>query len=214
MQPYARPPIDAPVFRDAAGQVIAYGHRWGGNSPPDDSYSVTSNLERFRPLHAVAGALIEFLRSTYDVAVSEGHEGDILHTRSDIVRATRITPRDPAAAPLTFVFTSFPSVIVHAGVLTDFLYPFCGCDACDESWEGAAEEMEWQALAVAAGNFSESHWSGRRFSRSIESLGGGAKSSGEMPVDHLPIAKVEAAASVLDALPNGWVNWPLAERAG
>lgn len=211
MPPYARPPIDAPVFRDAAGRVIDYGRRWRGGAPPDDSYSVTSNLERFRPLQVVADALVEFLASTYEVAVSEGHGDDILHTRDDIVRATRITPRDPAAAPLTFVFTSFPSVIVHAGVLTDFLYPFCGCDACDESWEDAAEELEWQALAVAAGNFSESHWSGRWFSRSIESVGGGAKSAGEMPVDHLPIAKVEAAASALDALPNGWVAWSLRE---
>jgi hypothetical protein len=156
MSPYARPPIAAPVFRDAAGRLIEYGARWRGQSLPDDAYSVDTNLERFRPLHAVAEALIEFLAVTYDVTVSEGHGDDILHARDDIVRATRITPCDPTAAPLTFVFTSYPSVIVHAGLLTDFLYPVCGCDACDSSWSDEADEMEWHVLAVAAGKFTES----------------------------------------------------------
>ncbi|WP_424980865.1 DUF6226 family protein [Microbacterium sp. S308A+] len=35
---------------------MSYGSRWGG-SPPEDSYSVETNLERFAPLHTVADAL-------------------------------------------------------------------------------------------------------------------------------------------------------------
>jgi hypothetical protein len=208
MHPYARPPIDAPVFRDGTGQVIEYGNRWCSGSPPDDSYSVDTNLERFRPLHIVAEALIDHLVSTYDVTVSEGHDDDILHARTDIVRATRIIPRDPTAAPLTFMFTSYPSVIVHPGVLSDFLYPVCGCDACDSSWEYEAEEMEWHVLAVAAGKFTESMrrgWVGD----AIEAVDGMKTSSTNGRSNNLPRARLRAAASALDALPNGWVAWPL-----
>lgn len=206
--PYTRPVIDASVFRDASGQVIEYGNRWGGGSPPDDTYSVESDLERFRPLHTVAAALIDFLVATYDVTVSQDHGDDILHTRDGIVRATRITPRDPAAAPLTFVFTSYPSVIIHAGVLTDFLHPVCGCDACDSSWGHETDEMERLVLAVTAGKFSESlrmGWHGHE----IESVDGTAGSSGGSQSNGVPRARLRAAASALRALPHGWAAWPL-----
>lgn len=116
-------------------------------------------------------------------------------------------PRDPNAAPLTFVFTSYPSVIVHVGTLIDFLHPVCGCDACDSSWEHEADEMEWHVLAIAAGKFSENRrmeWIGYE----IESVGGDAKSGGDSRAFDVPNERLEAAASALDALPNGWVAWP------
>ena len=70
----------------------------------------------------------------YDVEESDdlANAGDIMHTRDDIVRVVRVvrlSPGDLVAAPRTFVSTSFPSVIVHAGALADFDFPFCGCDA-------------------------------------------------------------------------------------
>ena len=46
---------------------------------------------------------------------------------------TRVTPADPAGAPLTFDYTPYPGLILHAGLLHDFAYPIRGCDACDES---------------------------------------------------------------------------------
>lgn len=109
MNPYVRPPIDAPIFRDASGAIIDYGRRWEG-SPPEDSYSVETHLERFAPLHEVADALIEHLRQTYDVEVDEGVEvaSDLLHSKPDIVRAVRIRPGDPSCATLTLVFTATP----------------------------------------------------------------------------------------------------------
>ena len=42
------------------------------NGPPEDAYSRTSNLDRFAGLHTVAYALIEWLRSTFDVEVETG----------------------------------------------------------------------------------------------------------------------------------------------
>ncbi|WP_404810209.1 DUF6226 family protein [Microbacterium terricola] len=33
---------------------------------------------------------------------------------------------------MTFVLTEFPGVHLRAGVLHDFHFPTCGCDACDD----------------------------------------------------------------------------------
>ncbi|MFT4125119.1 MAG: DUF6226 family protein [Gordonia sp. (in: high G+C Gram-positive bacteria)] len=95
MSTYVRPAIPSRVYRDEHSAVIAYGERWGFDLPPDGSYSRTSNLDRFAPLHAVA-------------------------------------------------------VEVSAGATRHVVYPSCGCDACDETWEDAADDMETLVLAVAA----------------------------------------------------------------
>ena len=116
MRSYRRPDIHLQEFVDASGSTINYGERWGTDSPPEDSYSVTSNLERFAPLHAVADAMISHLEATYDVVVTsdpafaKGRGRD----RDDVIRAVRVSPNASDASPLTFVFTSFPSVIVQA----------------------------------------------------------------------------------------------------
>ena len=44
---------------------------------------------------------------------------------------------------------------MHAGLLNDFHYPVCGCDACDSSWQAEADDLERQVLAVAAGLYRE-----------------------------------------------------------
>src|SRR5690554_3899819 len=140
MSSYQRPPIDAPVFHDDAGQVIEYGNRWPVE-PPEDTYSVESHPERFAPIHTVAGTLIAHLLDTYDVEIEEGEQvvTDLLRCpHQDVVRAVRVSPNDPASASLTFVFTAYPGLIVHAGLLHDVAYPFCGCDACDADWEREA----------------------------------------------------------------------------
>lgn len=211
MSAYVRPSIEAPEFRDAAGNVIPYGERWGMGQPPEDTYSVTSNLERLQPLHTVAEALIAHLVETYGVDVSDdlASARDIMRPRDDVVRAVRLTPHNPRAAPLTFVFTSFPSVIVHAGALTDFLFPDCGCDACDDGWEDVAAEMEWQVLAVAAGGLSEALSRGRhpRYDWKIQASTGSYGSSGKMGPPTESTEQVKHARARLTQLPNGWVAW-------
>lgn len=122
MSSYVRPLIEAPVFRDADGAVINYGSRWHG-SPPEDTYSVDTHPERFAPLHVVADALIAHLRETYDVEVDEGVEvaADLLRPAfHDVVCAVRIRPNDPKCASLTLVFTAYPGIYMHAGLLHDF----------------------------------------------------------------------------------------------
>lgn len=209
---YARPEIPVQVFRDAAGQIIEYGNRWGAGVPPEDSYSVDTHPERFAPLHTVAEALIAHLTAGYDTAVSEDlvHAADLLWERDDVSRAVRLTPNEPDAARLTFVFTSYPSVIVHAGLLHDFCYPDCGCDACDETWQTQAEELEWHTLAVAAGNYTEyvrsglTSWVGHTISRPD----GGGWSSSEARANGLPNDRLRIARRRLKALRGGWQPWP------
>ncbi len=214
MTGYVRPAVSPRVFRDAAGEVIEYGERWAGHSPPDDSYSVTSNLDRFAPLHAVADALIRYLVAAYDVEVTEdpAFAADLIHERHDVIRAVRLAPNKQDAATLTFVFTSFPSVIIHAGMLHDFLYPICGCDACDETWESQADEMEWQIPAVVAGRFREYVRSGKWVGMSLQAADGSGGIRGESLATDLPsklsTESLVAAGARLAGLPGTWSPWP------
>ncbi|MBF4561217.1 hypothetical protein ITJ38_05720 [Agreia pratensis] len=210
MSSYARPSIDTPVFRAADGQVIEYGNRWGG-SPPEDAYSVETHPERFAPVHAVAEALIVHLRDTYDVAVEEGEEmaADLLHPAfHDVVRAVRIRPDDPACASLTLVFTAYPGVYMHAGLLNDFHYPVCGCDACDSNWQGEADRLERQVLAIAAGHYRETierreldPWVGYSFTFTDGARSGGSREQG------ISLELLNAAESILQKAPEGWPAW-------
>lgn len=211
MRSYVRPPIDAPVFRDADGQVIDYGNRWVG-SPPEETYSVDTHPERFAPLHAVADALITHLRDAYDVAVDESVDmaADLLHPAfHDVVRAVRIRPNDPACAPVTLIFTAYPGIYLHAGLLNDFPYPVCGCDACDSNWEREADDLERHVLAVVAGRYRETierresaPWIGHAFTLPDGATSGGSREPG------IPPDQVEAAESILRKVPEGWAEWP------
>lgn len=209
---YERPAIDAPVFCDSAGVEIDYGNRWGRDGPPSGTYSVTSHMERFAPLHQVADALIAHLVATFDVVVEEStkYAADLLYERDDATRAVRLTPASAVAARMTFVFTSFPSVIVHAGVLQDLLFPDCGCDACDDSWEAQAEELEWQVQAVAAGGLRERMtrrpWA--RYEMGLRGPDAFIGSSGAR-LSQYPADRARPAREVLKSVRHGWAPWPI-----
>jgi len=157
MEPYVRSAIRAQDFRDAEGNVIPYGQRWGMEPPPDDAYSVVTHPERFQPVHDVARALIGYLERTYDVAVSQDPAllADLPERLVGATAVARLTPANLRSAPITVVFTDMPGIGVMAGVLLVEPLPLCGCDACDESWETAADDLEWLVLAVVEGGFTE-----------------------------------------------------------
>lgn len=209
MSTYARPPIATPVCRDADGQIIDYGRRWDG-SPPEDTYSVDAHPERFAPLHAVVDALIAHLEAAFDVEVAEGDElaADLLHRCTDVVRAVRVRPNDPACAPLTFVYTGYPGIALHAGLVHDFSYPVCGCDACDSTWEAEADELERYVHGVVTGHYREDVERGFRpwLGHAITYPGGSASSRSR--ARDLPADRVRAAVPVLRKLPDGWRAWP------
>ena len=207
---YVRPPIDDPVFRDAGGAVIDYGNRWPG-SPPEDTYSVDTHPERFAPLHRVADALLAHLRAVYDVETDEDSSAasDLLRPGYfEVVKAVRIRPKDPACATLTFVFTSYPGLYVHAGLLHDFPYPVCGCDACDATWTAEADELERQVLAVVAGQYRESIERGRGPWAEYAVRHPDGASSGRSRAQDLPAERRAQARRVLRKHPDGWAAWP------
>lgn len=123
---------------------------------------MTTHPERFRPLHEVGDALISHLVASYDVEVAQWSRRARRRSAAaaEVVRTTELRPRARRAAPLTIAHTTFPGVVVHAGVLLDVTYPVCGCDACDDTWQAQASDLEWLVGAVTAGRFRE--WVARR----------------------------------------------------
>ncbi|KIQ11802.1 DUF6226 family protein [Rhodococcus sp. MEB064] len=209
MSSYARPTIDEPVFRDPDGRVIEYGNLWA-DSPPESAYSVTEHPERYAPLHTVADALIEHIRETYDVEIDEGPEAaaELVRPHRDTTRAVRIRPNDSICATLAFVFTSYPGIGMHAGLLHDFYFPTCGCDACDSTWQDEADLLERQVFAVVTGNFREKVGHGQRPSIGYAFTYPSGRSSGESPSEGVPAARLDAADRILSAIPDGWAAWP------
>lgn len=213
MAHYVRPEIPDATYVDEDGSPIVYGSRWAGGLPPDEAYSRTSHLERFAPLHSVAAALLDWLLEEYDVESSDdlsaGQDVAVVADGSiPILRAVRLTPADTAAAPLTFVFTEFPGIIVHAGALADHAFPPCGCDACDDDIATVIGDLEWTVNAVVAGSFTERI--GEPSSQRVESSlawEGRSSGGGALPTDLSDDAR-ESARRKLP--PDGrWSPWPL-----
>lgn len=243
MAEYTRPPVEPMEFRDASGEIVNYGDRWAhlDHSPPEDSYSRVRHPERFAPVHTVANALVDHLAANYDVDVVEGNHLTGEMTRApapeEVQRALQFTPRSDASAPLTFVFTDFPGLHVQAGALFTATFPTCGCDACDETWETTAEEMEWQVLAIVDGGLTERvskprraklrfkrGWGlvmgmGQTVSHSIQQPGRGRWSGHESRAADLPKPLLKEVFKRLSALaevsPDGsWQSWPTARPPG
>ncbi len=211
MPDYVRPNLPQEVFYDSAGAVIDYGNRYRGKSPPDDSYSVDSNPQRFAPLHLVADALIEHLTASYAVEIIDdiATAADLIQERQDVLRAVRIIPPKSEQATLTVVYTSYPGVIVHAGLLQDFPFPLCGCDACDESLERVADELEQTVLSVVAGGFTE--WIDRdrwlSIGHGLLKLDGTNRGAGMSAAEHIPTDRLQIAEDRLKELSDVWQPW-------
>lgn len=215
---YVRPPIPETTFYDGEGKLIPYGDRWGISGPSDESYSAESHRERFAPLHAIADSLVDYLRREYDVIVSSdvAHAADLLTPRSDVERAIRLTPARTDAAPLTVVYTRYPGVMIHVGVLHDFAYPTCGCDACDETTDSQADRMERAVLSIAAGGYSEKYPAARpRWTAYVmTAIDGSGSESGHGDVGNIPDARLRAAEDRLGSIPDGWQAWSTDRRDG
>lgn len=210
---YTRPAVPEQVFRDENGAVIDYGNRWGTDSPPEETYSVVSNPERFAPLHRVAEALIGHLTATYDVLVEEDLSvaADVDALAGDgVVRAARLTPRVADAAALTVVLLDDHSVLVHAGLLHDFPFPGCGCDACDATWRSEADGLEDLVLGVAEGHYGErvTRWPRPWMQYSLAGPHGRVSSGGQV-ANRIPRHRRSAARAALRRLDGRpWRPWP------
>lgn len=221
MESYRRPDVPAFEFRDADGEVIRYGERWGMGSPPDEAYSVTAHPERFAPLVEVARGLIAYLARVYDVTVTEdlALAAQVRHPRADAVAAVQIVPAGADAATLTFVFSAFPGLDIEAGVAFSEHFPPCGCDACDDSVEREARRLEEVVFGIVAGGLVESirretnrvaglPVPGRRgFAFSLAMAGGGSRSGGGLPSssDELPMRAARKRITSRQGQP--WAAW-------
>jgi hypothetical protein len=151
MPAYVRPDIAAERAVDETG--APYGSRWGEDGPPGSAYSVTTHLERFVPLHAVADALVAHLASTHDVTMVDGPDPSLADPHPDALRTARITPRDGGRG-FALEWTAFPGVVVHPpgprpAHVPASAYPACGCDACDDAWDQVADGLEDEVLTLA-----------------------------------------------------------------
>jgi hypothetical protein len=210
---YVRPPLPAVTYYSGDGEPVPYGRHWGDDGPDPDSYGIDSHPERFSGLHNVAFALIDHLAAAFDVEVDEDpvHAAELMMNARDVLQAVKVTPRRSRTAPLTFVLTAYPGVIVHAGVLHDFPFPVCGCDACDETAETTAERMELLVLTVAAGGYNERYPVGRhRWSEyALAAYDGSGSESGQgEPVTVAPDRLHEAEIRLREA-GGAWLPWPL-----
>jgi len=210
---YVRPDLPATTYYSRDGEPIPYGRHWGGGGPDPESSSVDSHPERFAGLHDVAHALIDHLTAVYDVDVQEdpAHAVELLMERADALQAVKITPRDSGAAALTLVLTGYPGVVVHAGVLHDFPFPVCGCDACDETIEATADRLELLVLSVAAGGYSERYPVGRRrwSEYALTAFDGSGSESGRGEPAPTSAARLQDAEIRLRGVAGGWSPWPL-----
>ncbi|KQQ07607.1 DUF6226 family protein [Rathayibacter sp. Leaf296] len=210
MSEYVRPAVEQPVFTDENGAVIPYGSRWDG-APPEEAYSVVAHAERFRPLHVVADALIAHLVEEYAATASDdpaAAAGDGAEIGRE-ARAVRVVPASPEASPLTFVFTDFPGVLVHAGEFQRAALPVCGCDACDDEWTRVADELEGYVLGVVAGGLSESVVDGEELrigSRLVRADGSG-ESSGWSIAEPDRLADLEGRGTSAP-WSRDWAAWP------
>ncbi|MFD7872062.1 DUF6226 family protein [Microbacterium sp. NPDC059771] len=199
---YVRPALPILTFHDDRGEGIPYGHRWPDGIAPEESYSRESHLERFAPLSLVVDALIEHLRREYEVEVRrERGEGGTEHVVLEPARGAQIT-----------ITPGVPSVRIDAGAHFHAIVPSCICDACDETAETAADELEWIVLSVAAGGFREKYPVGRRawLYTEIRSPDGERRESSSGPAPEMPAEARERAAALLRGLDDGWwPAWPL-----
>lgn len=210
---YVRPDLPTTTYYSADGEPIPYGRQWGAEGPDPDSYSVDSHPERFAGLHVVAHALMDHLATAYDVEVHEdpAHARDLLIDVRDVLHAVRVTPRRSGAAALTFVLTGYPGVVVHAGVLHDFPFPVCGCDACDETAETTADRMERLVLSVAAGGYAERYPVGSRrwIEYALTAFDGSGSESGSGEPGPVSATRLHDAEIRLRDVAGPWRPWPL-----
>lgn len=120
----------------------------------------------------------------------------------------RIRPNDARCAALTFVFTAYPGIFLHAGLLHDFHYPVCGCDACDSNWDAEADELEQQVLAAVTGHYRETIERGFRSWAEYALTYPDGATSGRSRAQDIPAQRLKAATPILRNLSGRWTAWP------
>ena len=138
--------IAEPLDAVHAGQMEFHG-------PEDAAYGRVTNPERYLPVAEAARTLISRLDQVFDAVVIEEIDAPFSDRQGLVGEGIRVEPG--SGAPLTFLITEFPGVMVRAGRWSMEAFPSCGCDACGESPGDLIEELERLVLAVSEGRYEE-----------------------------------------------------------
>lgn len=168
--------------------------------------------ERFRPVGAVAQALIEHVDREYDVVIDApvvlpppcarwiGH---------DVSRIVRISSGRPGEVTVWLVFGSVPGAVsVFAGLFSQFDRCFCGCDMCDETWQEVADALEDVFLQLARDGVAESLEPGRSGRARWSLTRSSGDWSGVMPLKGVRRRQQRLWGEQLSQLADGrWSGW-------
>ncbi|MDP9392893.1 MAG: DUF6226 family protein [Actinomycetota bacterium] len=121
------------------------------DEPPEEAYSRLTSPERFGVLVDAAAALVAQLLDRFDVRREAADARDAGCAGVDVVRADRLVPADPRAAPLVVEVSAFPGVALRAGYWFKSGYPRCGFDACDDDPDELVAQLRDDVAAVVGG---------------------------------------------------------------
>ena len=114
--------------------------------PKPEEYARVTDPGRYAVLHEAADLLLDELTERYTVERRE-IKGPL--------RAVRLIPHMPAAAPLAVTFTDFPGIKLRFGRWYEESLPNCGCDACDEHPAELVADLRTHVSALVEGGLWE-----------------------------------------------------------
>jgi hypothetical protein len=133
------------------------------SEPPEEAYSRVTNPERFRPLHALADAVVEALLQSYEIeSVEHGIEITYVGAVRPTERSIRIVPAG-GGAPVLIGWTPFPGLLAQFATARAVAFPGCGCDACNDDTYGVFEEFHRDLWRVVNGDYQEWVADGTRY---------------------------------------------------
>ena len=124
------------------------------DQPDPEAYGRVTNPERFQAVVDAARGMIADLVKRYEVELTPGDLSvDFPNWTGSIEELTRLRPS--SGAPLTFMITGFPGVVVRVGDWCVEGFPACGCDACNESPPEIVERLSDLVSAAVTGSYEE-----------------------------------------------------------
>lgn len=124
------------------------------DQPHHEAYGHVTNSERYLAVVDAAHGKVNDLVESYQVEPEAGSPSvDFPGWASGAERVVRLQPK--GGAPLAFMFTDFPGVVVRVGDWGVEAFPACGCDACDEPPSEVVERLSDFVDAAVAGSYGE-----------------------------------------------------------
>ncbi|MGI8516956.1 MAG: DUF6226 family protein [Acidimicrobiia bacterium] len=124
------------------------------DQPDHEAYGRVTNPERYQAVVDTARGMIADLVKTFQVELTPGDRSlDFPDWNASVEEVNRLRPSQ--GAPLTFMFTEFPGVVVRVGGWCVEAFPACGCDACNEPPGEVVERLSELVGAAVEGSYEE-----------------------------------------------------------